>query len=580
MRILKWLALLLVSGSALAATVPGFNYYVPANGVQANTGSSATNTAATAAQIAATYTGQSGCTGATALLYNATCSPFGTVQSVAITVPSPLLATGCSGTSVITCAITWTGLTSVAQGGTGVGTLTGIVKGNGTGPFTVALAADVAAAYTGAAGCSGAVALLYNGQCSGLGVGTVTSVTCGTGLSGGTITTSGTCALANTAVTAGSYTAANITVDAQGRLTAAANGSGSGCAAANPSATYGVNLVGANGSATSCLRSDVVLKLDPSISPTMTGNWLYTAGVGASGTIGTLTPSEAVFDFNTPNARLLGIGPNPTTLDGVELAASNSTASSYHDVLETTQSGLVLTGILIGNSTDKSPITLNGPVAIPAPSSGLALTIQQATGAAAALQINGPTGFGAGINLIDGGGGTRAWSLFSGGVGGCTVVGQFTVYDDAAAACRFVISTTGQPSMPAVPASSAAQTGVLCWSSGGLVYDSTNFNCTGTSDKRAFGGCASSGGISAGAEQGVASCTNTGTGQYTIVFTSSYFAVEPRCTVSAISGATGPAALANLTAVSASQFSVATYSFLPASTQGNVAFNFTCMSSS
>jgi hypothetical protein len=61
----------------------------------------------------------------------------------------------------------------------------------------------------------------------GNGSGTVTQVNTGTGLTGGPITTSGTVSLANTAVVAAAYGSATqvgtFTVDAQGRLTTAAN---------------------------------------------------------------------------------------------------------------------------------------------------------------------------------------------------------------------------------------------------------------------------------------------------------------------------------------------------------------------
>lgn len=117
------------------------------------------------------------------------------------------------------------------------------------------------------------------------------------------------------------------------------------------------------------------------------------------------------------------------------IGATNDADSVTRIAFNASRTGNAITAVGLGNATDKPAITLNGPTTIPAPTSGVALTVTAASGVAPMVSFIG-NGARATVLFTDGSAGNRAWETGS-GIGG---VGNFGAFDSTASLVKFVVA--------------------------------------------------------------------------------------------------------------------------------------------
>ncbi len=584
-------------GSVQAQTYPLFR---PANGILKGQTTTYVTTSAAAADVTAIFSGS--CSNLTYLRGDGTCATppgtgGGTVDSVGLTAPSVFSVSGSPVTSTGVLALTFaagqtqnqvlatpdgttgvvglrslvaadlpavplatgvSGTLPVANGGTGVATITGPIKGNGTSAFSAAASADIVGLWSGT--CSAGTVLRGDGSCAA--VGTVTSVgltvPSGFSVSGSPVTGSGTLGIIGTLnPAAGGTGVATITGPIKGNGTSAFSAAasadiiglwtglcsattflrgdgqcqtpaGSSVSGANPTASVGLTAV--NGASGSFLRADGAPALSQAIVPTWTG----------------------VHTFNA--APVIATSINPDADAGADIGTSSLRFNSVFAA--TFCGGACSTNALVDNSSTVARFG-NG-------SAWTEITLPKFTSILGGLNV---TRSGSAVAVLDNTAASTGTSLglYNNGV----ERGQVAAINGANAIC--VGGAVGDMCI-------RAESGAIRVSRNGGASSSTV--CTadgvGCQAKTAYAFVQSNGAITGSntTAVGISSVSNGSTGQYTVNFTGSFFATAPACTAAVNTSTLG--AGVQVAAPSTASVAVVTYENSTVPAASNQAFNIVC----
>ena len=252
------------------------------------------------------------------------------------------LFTGCSGVQYLgadgACHSVLATPVTVANGGTGVATLTGIVKGNGTSAFTAATAANIVSLFTT---CSGTQYLGADGACHNANSGTVTSVALtvpsGFSVTGSPLTTSGTLAITGTLnVAAGGTGVGTLTGPIKGNGTSAFTAAAAADIVGLFSTCSGTQYLGADGACHNAggtpAGSNTQVQFNSSGSFGADAGLTYVGSTTQKLTVGTLTNAGSIVspDGSSGNAANLTVqaGTGAGTGNGGSLTIQGGTSAN------------------------------------------------------------------------------------------------------------------------------------------------------------------------------------------------------------------------------------------------------------